>query len=123
MTERMVDRRSALAIGGAAMLAPTAAAAGATAPTCGIMLFDPRSAQARAIARAVPGQQLIALVGDPVRLWRDRLATARGPIGGVTNYSDYIILRGLAAEQGLRIRHETPILVSGAPMLVRWTAA
>jgi hypothetical protein len=118
-----VDRRGALALGGAALLVPAVASAGTAKPSCGILLFDPASPTARALAKQAYGQQLIALRGDPVRLWRDRLATAAGPIGGITTWADYVILRGLAAERGLRIRHEEHVAVPGKAMLVRWTAA
>ena len=118
-----IDRRRALALGGAAMLAPATASAVTSRASCGILLFDAASEEACAIAKRAIGQRLIALEGDPVRLWRDQLAAARGPIGGVTSWSDYIILRGLASEQGLRIRQEEHVAVAGKPMLVRWTAA
>ena len=118
-----IDRRAALALGGGALLAPATASAGVSKPSCGILLFDPASPQARAMAKQAYGQQLIALKGDPVRLWRDRLAAAPGPIGGITSWSDYIILRGLAAERGLRVRNEEHVAVPGKAMLVRWTAA
>jgi hypothetical protein len=118
-----IDRRAALGLAGAALLAPVVASAGTTGPASGILLFDPNSPKARALAQEVRGQRLVALTGDPVRLWRDSLADAAGPIGGITNWSDYVILRGLAAEQGLRVRSEEHIAVPGNPMLVRWTAA
>jgi hypothetical protein len=118
-----IDRRAALGLGGAALLAPAVASAGTTPRASGILLFDPASPQSRTIARTAHGQRLIALEGDPVRLWRDTLRDAPGPIGGITRWSDYLILRGLAAEQGLRIRQEDHVRMAGKPMLVRWTAA
>lgn len=118
-----IDRRAALSLGAAALLVPAVASAGTTRPVSGIMLFDPASPEARAMAQEARGQRLIALNGDPVRFWRDRLANAVGPIGGITSWSDYVLLRGLAAEHGLRVRHEEHIAVAGKPMLVRWTAA
>ncbi len=123
MSGMAIDRRAALALGGAAMLAPVAVSAGRTKPAAGILLFDPHSASARAMAQEVRGQRLVALTGDPVRLWRDMLGEMAGPIGGITNWSDYLILRGLAAERGLRIRREEHIPVPGQPLLVRWEAA
>jgi len=121
-----IDRRTAIALGGATLAAgllPAAAAAvGQRAPAGGILLFEPRLAEARALARQARGQRLIALTGDPVRLWRDRLKDVSGPIGGITRWSDYMLLRDLAFEQGLRIRREEHIRVAGQPMLVDWTA-
>jgi hypothetical protein len=118
-----IDRRAALGLGGAALLAPAVASAGITRSASGILLFDPGSPKARALAQEVRGQRLVALTGDPVRLWRDKLGDTTGPIGGITTWSDYVILRGLAAEQGLRVRSEEHIAVLGNPMLVRWMAA
>lgn len=118
-----IDRRAALALGTAAMLAPVAASAGVTKPAAGILLFDATSPEARALARQAHGQRLVALEGDPVRLWRDHLADASGPVGGITRWSDYLLLRDLAAERGLRIRDEERVALPGKPMLVRWTAA
>ena len=125
MSTPRIDRRRALAFGGAALVAPALAPAATivpATPAAGIMLFDPGSAESRRIARAAHGQRLIALTGDPVRLWREQLAAASGPIGGVTRWSDYLILAGLAAEQGLRVRDERMIAVPGQAMLVHWTA-
>lgn len=104
------------------MLAPAAASAGKSTPAAGILLFDATSPEARALADAARGQRLIALTGDPVRLWRDQLADASGPIGGITRWSDYLLLRELAAERGLRVRDEEHVALPGKPMLVRWTA-
>ena len=69
------------------------------------------------------GQRLLALEGDPVRLWRDSLADHAGPLSGLTRWSDFLILRGLAAEKGLRIRREDHLRPDGEAMLVSWTAA
>ena len=118
-----LDRRAALGLGGAALLVPAVASAGTIRPASGILLFDPASPEARAMAKEARGQRLIALEGDPVRFWRDSLRDAAGPIGGITHWSDYVLLRGLAAEQGLRVRREEHIAVAGKPMLVRWVAA
>ncbi len=118
-----IDRRAAIGLGGAALLAPAMAAAGPTQRASGILLFDPQSPESRAMAWEARGQRLVALTGDPVRQWRASLADAAGPIGGITKWSDYLILRGLAAEQGLRVRSEETVAVAGKPMLVRWTAA
>lgn len=122
MSGPQIDRRTALSLGGAALLAPAVASAGKTPRASGVLLFDPASPEARAMAQAAKGQRLIALEGDPVRLWRDRLHDVPGPIGGIMRWSDYLILRGLAAEIGLRVRSEDYVLVEGKPMLVRWTA-
>jgi len=118
-----IGRRAALTLGGAAVLAPAAASAATGKPACGVLVFDPASPQARTMAKAVYGQRLVALEGDPVRLWRAQLADAKGPVGGITSWADFLILRGLAAEQGLRVVQEDHVPVAGKAMLVRWTAA
>lgn len=123
MSGNGIDRRAALALGGAAMLAPAMAAAGPMERASGILLFDAGSPEAHRLAAQARGQRLIALHGDPVRLWRDTLADVAGPIGGITRWSDYVILRSLAAERGLRVRREESIPVEGRPLLIRWEAA
>jgi len=120
-----IDRRTMLALGGATVaagLVPTAAIAG-RAQAAGILFFDPASATARAMARQARGQRLIALAGDPVRLWRDNVDRRERAIGGITRWSDYLLLRELAAEHGLRIRREEHLRIPGQPMLVDWAAA
>jgi hypothetical protein len=53
------------------------------------------------LARA--GLTAVALSDDPVRQWRDGLGDIAGgqgvPITGLTNWADYLVLSGLAAEQ------------------------
>jgi len=120
-----IDRRTMLAFGGATVaagLVPAAATAGRT-QAAGILFFDPASATARAMARQTRGQRLIALAGDPVRLWRDTVDARESTVGGITRWSDYLLLRELAAEHGLRIRREEYLRSAGQPMLVHWAAA
>ena len=123
MSEDGIDRRTALALAGASVAAGIAPAHAAVRAASGVLLFDPNIAEARAIATAARGQRLVALRGDPVRLWRDRLRDHAGPVHGITRWSDYLLLSELAAEQGLRITHEERIRNQRGPMLVRWTAA
>ncbi|MEN9704794.1 MAG: hypothetical protein RLZZ393_673 [Pseudomonadota bacterium] len=56
------------------------------------------------------GAQVITLGDDPVRLWRTEVgAVLRKPdtrLFGVTRWSDYLIVRGLAAESRRHARHE-----------------
>lgn len=111
-----LDRRSAIAVGAAALL--VAAPACAARPGAGILLFDPASAEARRRAAAARGQRLIALIGDPIRLWRG--LSFAGPVSGLTSWSDYLILRGLAEEAGLRLRREDHHRAAGQPLLVSW---
>lgn len=116
----LVDRRTLLAAGGAAAaMGAIPATAGAPAAS-GVLLFDPGSAEARAEAATARGQRLIALDGDPVRIWRNALAAHRGPVAGLTRWSDYVVLRSLAEERGLRIRNEERVAVMRGAMIVRW---
>ena len=115
-----------LALGGGAVAAgllPATATAGAPHAAAGILFFDSGSPTARARARQARGQRLIALTGDPVRLWRDNVDRQEKAISGITRWSDYLLLRELAAEQGLRVRREEQLRIPGRPMLVDWAAA
>jgi hypothetical protein len=70
-----------------------------------LALYQPHDAHATAFADALAaaGIATLALTDDPVRQWRDglgRLVTAENFILlGLGNWSDYLVLRGLAAEQ------------------------
>ncbi|HWW63672.1 MAG TPA: hypothetical protein VNZ43_02845 [Sphingomonadaceae bacterium] len=121
-----LDRRGALTLGGAALAAgllPAVAEAARTTPSgAGVLLFDPHLPEARALAGTARGRRLIAVAGDPARLWRDQVPVA-GPVSGVTRWSDYLVLREFAHDSGRRIRREERHAVHGQPLLVSWTAA
>ena len=123
MSGGSIDRRAALTLAGVSVAAGIAPVQAVVRPASGVLLFDPNLPDARAAAASAFGQRLVALQGDPVRLWRDRMRGHPGPVHGITRWSDYLLLSELAAEQGLRITHEQRIAVPGAAMLVRWTAA
>lgn len=123
-----VDRRSLLALGGAAVAAGALPAAldaltarRAASAVGGVLLFDAVAAEARTLAGQARGQRLIAVSGDPVRLWRDRIAGRAGPVSGITRWSDYLVLRSLAEEHGLRVRREDRVPVARGASLVRWS--
>ncbi|WP_338466093.1 hypothetical protein RXV95_10975 [Novosphingobium sp. ZN18A2] len=95
-----------MAAGAMAALGPTAArAADQFIP---VAIFDPARPASKAIARAQagPGTRLVPLKGDSVRFWHAELAGHRGPVSGCTTWADLVVLRGIAAEQGLRLRAE-----------------
>lgn len=117
-----LDRRTALLLGGAAIAGGALPAGAALEPTLGVLVFDTRSADALRIARAAEGYRLMALVGDPVRFWRASLGEHRGPVRGLTRWSDYLILLGLAEEQGLRLTRQNRIEATTGPMVVDWHA-
>ena len=115
-----LDRRGVLALGGAAVAAAPALGALPAGRGSAVLIFDPASVEARALAAPAKGYRLVALTGDPVRLWRDGLAEHRGPVAGLTRWSDYLVLRGLAEEGGLRLRSEERVATGRGPLLVRW---
>ena len=118
-----IDRRALLALGGVAMAAGAGAAVPTPTPASGILFFDPNSPEARAAAALAHGQRLVALAGDPVRQWRDGMGSQRGPVRGLTRWSDYLVLRGLAEENGLRLVSEARVATAGGAMIVRWHMA
>ncbi len=69
-----------------------------------LALYQPHDAHATAFADelAAAGFATLALTDDPVRLWRDglgRLVTTENVVlVGLSNWTDYTVLRGLAAE-------------------------
>ena len=126
MTGPMIDRRMALLATGAAFASARLPAAPGNAPQrshAKIFLFDPRSAEARAMARRTQGKRLIALKGDPMRLWRDIVARGRQSVEGVTRWSDFVLLRELARDSGMRVISEEHKPATEQALLVRWTIA
>jgi hypothetical protein len=112
MTEAIYKSRreflagTALALGSAAVPLPMLAANTrrlAGRPTLG--LYQPHDPHATAFADelAAAGISTLALTDDPVRQWRDglgKLVTEENfVLLGLGNWSDYTLLRGLAAEQ------------------------
>ena len=107
-------------VGGA--VAATACAANpagvATAETLGaagsatVVLHDPRLPMPREVAERLSanGARIIALDGDPVRLWRSEvgalLCRQDTRLFGLTRWADYLIVKGLAAESRRHTRHE-----------------
>jgi hypothetical protein len=77
-----------------------------------VVLHDKRITMDPAIAQRLAGNgaQVIALTGDPVRLWRSEVgAVLQQPdtrLFGVTLWADYLLVRGLAAESRRHVRHE-----------------
>ena len=116
-----IDRRGALALGGSAILAGAMPPADATriGRAGGVTVFDPRSPEARTLAGEAEGHRLVALSGDPVRMWR-ALAQHRGPVRGLTRWSDYLVLRGLAEERGLRLKREARIETAAGAAIFDW---
>ena len=108
---------------GAAMAGTLAAAAtvhGSTgvstteaASQASVVLHDRRIGIDPALrARLVEGgARFVALTDDPVRQWRSEIAALLAQRGtrvfGITQWSDYLLVRGLAAETRRHVRHES----------------
>lgn len=113
MTEALFkSRRDFLAGTAAALTAATVPSAPLIAGTTrhidgqpALVLFQPHDAQAKAFADecATAGFATLALTDDTVRQWRDGLGRLVQQddfvLLGLSNWSDYSVLRGLAAEQ------------------------
>ncbi|MFM1887489.1 MAG: hypothetical protein RL026_2646 [Pseudomonadota bacterium] len=96
-----------------AIASPLGPAARDWSATATVVLHDPRIAlDPEVTARfAARGVRVIPLVGDPVRLWRSAelgalLADPSTRLLGLTRWSDYVILRGLAAGSRRYPQHE-----------------
>jgi len=115
MDEFTPDRRQFLALGGlvtAATLLPSLEAVGwSQAPGRAVLVHDPSlHVPAELVANVVRGGgRVVALVDDPVRLWRDGLADEVASVGrlhGYTLWADLLIFRGLARESRLHLQRE-----------------
>ena len=119
-----LKRRDILA-GGAATLLSAGAAAGASAVPTALFftVYSPNILQARRLAQkaAHSSTAAIPLTGDLVALWKTRLSKNRGALHGFTSWSDFVLLRGLAEEQGLRVRAETRL--DAGKTMFRWVMA
>lgn len=120
-----IERRALLKAAGAVLAgsAAPAGAAGASGKAQGIIVFDPALPGGRALAKAgnLTGARLIAVKGDRIAFWR-ALEAKGAPVGGVTSWSDYVLFRGLAAEEGLRVRGERQLTRPSGDLFV-WRLA
>jgi hypothetical protein len=88
------------------------AAAANAATGVSVLLHDPRFALAADLRQRLQSNRarIIALTGDPVRLWRDELGTllqARDTrLLGITRWPEFLVIRGLAAESRLHVRYQ-----------------
>jgi hypothetical protein len=64
------------------------------------------------------GARVVQLEEDPVRMWRGELASLLAAPGtrllGATRWPEFLMVRGLAAESGRRVRYERLDAASGA---------
>lgn len=116
----MPDRRqfilsiaSAAAAGSLPLGHPALAGQPVTDNQAAVVVYRPGTQASRDFAMALQktGMTAIALAQDPVRQWRDtlqpRLEARPGPLYGLTDWSDYQLMRGLGAELRRHVRHES----------------
>jgi len=78
-----------------------------------VVLHDPRIQIDPAVRARLEasGARFIELAQDPVRQWRGELAGVLADPGtrlfGVSNWPDFLMVRGLAAESRRHVRHES----------------
>jgi hypothetical protein len=112
-----IDRRSLLksgAVAGGIVAAPVAARA--FKPQA-LTIFDSRALPSRAFAHGQRGAK-IDVAQEDAQLWRSLRTASKGRIEGLTSWSDWVLVRGLLEERGLRVKAEAK---TGA--LFRWTMA
>lgn len=119
-----LDRRAVLTVSGAAVVAAVTAAQGAAAPAAGdgdplagsaantVVLQDRRLALPGDVRTRLAGNGacLLTLEADPVRMWRGEhaalLAARETRLLGVTQWIEFVMIQGLAAESRRRVRYQ-----------------
>ena len=105
-----LDRRSFVKAGAAASAITgigTAARAAALAPV--LVIYDSRVPGSRAFADGHNAPRL-DVAAEHGQRWRGLRATLpEGRVIGLTRWSDLVIVRGYAGEQGKRLRHQRKI--------------
>jgi len=97
--------------------------ASASAPVLTVYTDDIPSARDLALSTLQSANSIAALKGDLVQLWKEHIGKHRGAIQGYTSWSDYILMRGLGEEQGLRLRAEAQLRHNGNKPVFRWVMA
>jgi hypothetical protein len=120
-------RREAIAAGAAGAVAlalPGGAAAGPAVRPAALFIADSgiEAGQARRMAE-LAGAFLVTIPPrtDAVRFWTAQVAPLLregAPVLGLTGWADYLVLRGMAAENRLRVRAESG-RADGDPVLAR----
>lgn len=120
------DRRTAIkgsaVLGAGAALPLSAARAAVDRP---LAIFDSRLAESRAFLDARQALTALDIAGEEGGLWEAarRIAPRPNAVEGLTRWSDYVQLRELFEEQGLRVAAERklPAPLAGHGELFRWT--
>ncbi len=133
-TDHMRTSRRAVLAGTGLTLAGTALSSSATdagagvgrqaegqaAPTVTVILQDKRFELPEDVRTRLAGNgaRVVPLEEDPVRMWRGELASLLAAPGtrllGATRWPEFLMVRGLAAESGRRVRYERLDAESGA---------
>lgn len=118
-----MKRRDILASGVAAIVSIAGAKAGTSPGKTLTVVYSPKIPQARRLAQSAAYlNEAIPLNDELMTLWKSKLHNHSGALQGYTSWSDFVLLRGLAEEQGLRVREEIKLNASGRS-LFRWTIA
>ncbi len=90
-----------------------------------LTVYTQGSPQARDLAQkaAYTSSRVIPLAGDLVEFWKTRIAKHRGPIQGFTSWSEFVLLRGMAEENGMRLRAEAQLHSTASKPVFRWMMA
>ncbi len=90
-----------------------------------LVVYAPSIPQAHALAhKETQGPaRMLPVQGDVVEFWKKKLASHKCAVKGYTSWSDYVVLRGLAEEKGLRLRAETQLRVAAGKTLFAWAMA
>lgn len=118
MTGLRINRRTCLgAIGTVAGMAAApvhAMAAGAGS----LVLLDPTLSGVGA-----PSGRVVKLTGDVMRVWRDAVSGQVSELRGITRWSDFVLLRELARDDGMRVRQERYHRGIDGALAVFWSAS
>ena len=120
------DRRTAIKgsamLGAGSAIPVSAARAGMDQP---LAVHDSRLPEARAFLEGRQGEATLDIAGEEGRLWQASRRAAQQPraVEGLTRWSDYVQLRELFEEQGLRVVAERKFAapLAGRGELFRWT--
>ena len=110
-----INRRTLLKNGSlvAGIVATTGAGRAFEGPA--IIIYDSRDLKSRAFAYRKPGPK-IDVAQEDVQMWRSLRTINKRRVEGLTIWSDWVLVRGLLEEKGLRVKQEAKI-----GSLFRWT--
>jgi len=121
-----LDRRTAIkgsAMLGAGAAIPLSSAHGSIG--AGLAIHDSRLEESRAFLQGRQGQMELDIAGEESRLWQAARKAAPHPrtVEGLTRWSDYVQLREIFEERGLRVVAERKLAapLSGRGELFRWS--